>query len=623
MEEGNEKAAHLKREISLLGSFSMGFADVGADVFVAIGLVATYAAGFSPLAFLLASICYITTGLVYSELTTLYPYAGGAQIYGMRAKGDLIGFLAGWAIMLDYVLDIGLFSIASAGYLSFLLPQVSSEINLFSFKVNSIGLTAFLIVISLIIINILGIRESSLLNQMLVVSTLAIEVIVLFLGFLFVFNLEKFIVNFSQFGSPFKHPEVFYVGFSDLKTENMVYGVTLAMSSFIGIESIAQAAEETKNPARHIPKAFKSSIVAVVFFTLSFSILGLGVLGWKGLSKAVYNPIAQITVMVPGLGWFLSKIVALVAFAICIVSTNTGVIGVSRVTYSMSKYSLFPSWFSKLHRVRATPVRSIIIFGFIGGLLAFIGKIEFVASLYNYGAILSYVFVNFSHIALRKIDREAYKPWKTPLNVRLGDREISITALMGLTSTLTMFTLILMYHPDGRLLGTCWMAVGTLVYILLRKHLGLPVTGRFSAEKVKPSIPMLNTGVYLDPVTPFKTVVETISAKLEKMNNLYLLAVVDPGEMGISGFKQLEETKRDLEKSTFKVCRELRRRGYSCTYEVTVGETSKELLKLSDKHELDTVAFISKYKRRHVKGKRGKFVELMKKVKTLHLTPVS
>jgi len=93
------KKVSLKREIGLLGSFSMGFADVGADVFLAIGIVALYAAGFSPLAFLIASICYITTGLVYAELSELYPYAGGAQVYGTKAGGDALGFLVGWAIL--------------------------------------------------------------------------------------------------------------------------------------------------------------------------------------------------------------------------------------------------------------------------------------------------------------------------------------------------------------------------------------------------------------------------------------------------------------------------------------------------------------------------------------------
>mgnify|MGYP002153782807 FL=1 len=120
--EGEEAA--LKREVGWYGSFAMGYADVGADLYVAIGLVAFYAAGASPIAFAIASVTYVCTGLAYAELATAYPYAGGAQVYSMKAFNDMIGFIAGWAVMLDYTVDIALFSLASAGYLSFFLPSL-------------------------------------------------------------------------------------------------------------------------------------------------------------------------------------------------------------------------------------------------------------------------------------------------------------------------------------------------------------------------------------------------------------------------------------------------------------------------------------------------------------------
>src|SRR5713101_1320847 len=96
----------LKRDVGWYGSFAMGYADVGADVYIALGLVALYAGGRAPLAFLVAAITYVSTGLAYAELATTYPYAGGAHIYSMKAFNDLAGFVAGWAVMLDYTVDI-------------------------------------------------------------------------------------------------------------------------------------------------------------------------------------------------------------------------------------------------------------------------------------------------------------------------------------------------------------------------------------------------------------------------------------------------------------------------------------------------------------------------------------
>lgn len=100
MPEPKHEEVSLKREVGWLGSFAMGYADVGADVYVALGLVALYAAGASPIAFTIAAIAYVLTGLSYDELASTYPYAGGAQVYAMKGFNDFAGFLAGWMLLL-------------------------------------------------------------------------------------------------------------------------------------------------------------------------------------------------------------------------------------------------------------------------------------------------------------------------------------------------------------------------------------------------------------------------------------------------------------------------------------------------------------------------------------------
>jgi len=232
----------------------MGYADVGADIYVAIGLVAVFAAGASPLAFLIASITYITTGLAYSELATIYPYAGGAHIYAMKAFNDLVGFIAGWAVMLDYTVDIALFSLASAGYLSFFFPRIIGGqvlVDLLGLKlaIPYLGIIAGALVLLLLAVNIIGIRESSMFNEILVSFDLFVEAIILVSGFVLAFSLARFLGQVTTFGSPILHPNIAYALPSlGVQDQNFVYGITLAMTSFIGIESIAQAAEETRRP---------------------------------------------------------------------------------------------------------------------------------------------------------------------------------------------------------------------------------------------------------------------------------------------------------------------------------------------------------------------------------------
>lgn len=616
-----EEKVSLKREIGLLGSFSMGFADVGADVFLAIGIVTAYAAGFAPMAFMIASICYISTGLVYSELSALYPYAGGGQVYGMRASNDILGFLVGWAILLDYVLDIGLFSIASAGYLSFIFPWLHEEISiglgLFSFRTSFLGFTAFVIVLTLIILNLIGIKESSLFNIVLVVLTISTELVILILGFIFSFSIDLFLKQLSTFGNPNVLSDVFYTGLFGHQTENFIYGVTLAMSSFIGIESIAQAAEETRNPWKYLPRAFKLSIISIILFTLSFSILGLGVLGWEGLAQSVYSPIAVIAEKIPIIGGYFSIGVALIAFLITLVSTNTGVIGVSRVVYSMSRFRLIPELFSKLHPKRATPYISIIVFGLIGGALALTGEIHFVAGLYNFGALLSYFLVNYSHIKLRIVDKEAYRPWKTPLNISFKDYEISLVSLIGLLSTGLLFFLVVLYHPAGRILGISWVLIGIGLYISYRIYRGLKVIGRASEELLPPAIPYIHTAVLISEDISDNLIINALKYNLPDIHRLILIIHVKDRRLGKLSDEELLILRRHYMNRLREICEVLKEEGYKCDEEVIFGDDNYFIERLNELN-IDQIAIITP-KRPSRKGKRIYYHRLYPNIDVIYL----
>ena len=172
--EGGDGRVTLKREIGWFGSFIMGYADVGADVYIALGVVTLYAGGASPIAFLFASLAYIATGLAYAELASTYPYAGGAQVYSMKAFNDLFGFIAGWALLFSYTVDIALFSLASAGYLTFFVPSLKGGIEIFGFRLGLTSILAMSMVLFLAFINVLGIKESSKFNEYLIIPDLIV-----------------------------------------------------------------------------------------------------------------------------------------------------------------------------------------------------------------------------------------------------------------------------------------------------------------------------------------------------------------------------------------------------------------------------------------------------------------
>jgi len=601
-----EEEQSLKRDIGWYGSFSMGYADVGANVFIALGLVALYAGGRAPIAFLIASVTYIATGLAYAELATTYPYAGGAHVYSMKAFNDLAGFIAGWAVMLDYTVDIALFSLAAAGYLSYFLPADLTTISI-SFT-SPLGVLAVTLVIFLLLLNVIGIRQSSFFNEFLVALGITVQSIVLVVTLGLSFNWSQFVQEISTHGVAAMIPGTDYFLNTSIPLQNFVFAVTLAMSSFIGIESIAQAAEETKKPYRWIPRANKLSILFVLVFTIGLSAGGIGGIGADGLTANITNPVTAMAQAIPNIGIFLAPIVAATGFLLCYVSTNTGVIGVSRVVFSMGRYRLLPRWFYRVHRVFRTPVRAILIFGILGAVLALPGELELVANLYNFGALLSYIMVNVSLIILRNVEPDTYRAWKVPGEIRLpwkGRRlVIPWVSVIGTVFCVSIWLLIIAFHQEGRVLGAIWLLVGMTGFFIYRRWSRLPVLSKEGGREIKPSGYVMNALVLVRTPEDPRSVLEALRRALDPRFNLTLFNVIDPsvarpgpGEMGHYDYvRKLEEAEReDLED----IAKMLRNAGFRCQVRVVVGPLIEVLREEAESEVNDAVVLI---KRKTVKG---------------------
>ncbi len=182
---------------------------------------------------------------------------------------------------------------------------------------------------------------------------------ILVFGLLLAFSLARFLGQVTVFGSPETYVNIAYsLPSLGVQNQNFIYGITIAMTSFIGIESIAQAAEETKRPDKWIPRANKLSIISVVIFAVGLSAISMGLMGWQELAAARNDPIRAIAAHIPIIGPYLAPIVAATGFAICYVSTNTGIIGVSRIVFSMGRFDLLPHWFYKVHSKFKTPYQN-------------------------------------------------------------------------------------------------------------------------------------------------------------------------------------------------------------------------------------------------------------------------
>jgi len=487
----------LRRSVTPWGSFAWGYSDVGADIFVGLGLVLGAAAGASNVAFLFAGLVYVCIGLAYTELAAAYPVAGGGQYFVFRGLGDIFGFIAGWAVLLDFTIDIVLFAWSCIDYLSKLIPVLSFVTHPwvhFCVVLTVIG--------GLAALNIIGVRESSAFNEVVSGLDVVSETSILFFGFLFAFD-PQLLVHTMQVAWP--------------STFGLMNGVSLAIISFVGLESISQAAQETQRPASVIPRSSIGLILTILIFALSYSNLALGMHPWHALPKDALGhtqplwqylgnqdnngaAVAVLASYVPYFGALAAFYVPVLGAILLLISSNSGVFGSSRIAYAMSGAKLLPSLFQRVHPRFRTPVVSIAAFCGVGvvelvfaslpslspGVKAmyahlFRGEdgITFLGDLYAFGAAASYSFVFIALIALRLNDPQSPRKFKMPFNVPFtyrGNRvEFPIVAVIGFFGIASILAFTMITHAIGRVAGPTWIVCGIVGYMAYRRIKRLPV----------------------------------------------------------------------------------------------------------------------------------------------------
>jgi len=581
-----------KREIGWLGSFALGYGDVGPNIFIALGVITLFAGGAAPIAFALAATLYAIVGLVYAELAPTYPYAGGVHVYTIKAYNSFLGFVSGWSMVMAYVLCLSLFSVAAAGYLSYLIPSLSfPDYTILSFTFPGLGVLAALLASLLVLLNILGIKYSSLMVTTLVFLGLFIEALILSTGFVLKFDPDTFIRQVTIFGSEAVYQDVYYPPFLPLNISNFLYAVTLAMASFVGIESIAQAAEETRRPHFSIPKAAKMVVLVVAVSAILFPVLAVGSLDWRDVAAAYESPISKLVSTFPFVGPLLTPLVSLAAFILCYSSANTGLVGVSRLTASMGRFKLIPSWFYAIHQKFRTPYKTIIFFGAIGIFLALLGNIPFLASLYAFSAVISYVILMPTYLRLRRLEKEVYTPWQIPGSIKTVRGELPIFGLIGFAGLSTILVLMAIFHTFGKFLTAAWMLSGIALYIVYRKVVKASVIGEKDGRLVEPLSYRVKVGVLVRPYENIETAYRSIVHSFDKRFDIVLVSIV---EEIIKSDKKMEEVKKHVIDDLMYLCKRLRRDHYNVEAVVEVGNFEEVVSRMLDEGLFELVAYIQR-----------------------------
>src|SRR3989442_598871 len=255
--------SELRRDVSVWGSYMWGYAAVGADIYTALGIITLAALGLAPLAFLAAGIVFALVGLCYAEMASSYPLAGVGQYFTLRGLGDLSGLIAGAALVLDYTIDISLFTVVALGYFNYFLPLITFGHHATDFTI-SLGtpfgpvhlawlwlLESVAGIVLLIWLNVRGIKVSTNFNE--IIGTIAIfaQSVIVVAGFVLVWKPE-IVANQMLYNRP--------------TLSQFAFGSSLAIIAFVGLETISQVAQETRRPATIIPRTSIGLVISVIVF---------------------------------------------------------------------------------------------------------------------------------------------------------------------------------------------------------------------------------------------------------------------------------------------------------------------------------------------------------------------
>lgn len=477
MSDSSERVVHLqkqslKRVLGTAELFAVGYGDVGSSIYYALGLTALYALGATPIALAIAGFVFMCTALTYAEMGSTFPEPGGSATFSRYAFNDLISFIAGWGLLLDYIVTIAISAFAIPPYVKYIIPHESSA-------VSHVSATIVIIVI-LYLINVVGVKHSGRFSLILAIITILSQAFVVLAAMLLLLNLPYV----------FTHMKINVPG-ADWSPDwwQFTKGTAMAMVAYTGIESIAQLAAETKKPTVTIPRAIKWTMFTLVVLYFGISVVGLSVVSPQELGTTyIDDPVAGIVAQFPFGGQWLAPWFGVIAAIILLIASNAGLIGCSRLMFSMGEYYQVPHFFYRMHPRFRTPYMSLGVFTLLAIVIVVLsrGKMLFLADLYNFGAQIAFFSAHMSLLVLRWKKPTLQRPYRAPFNIPLGKgRSWPLTALIGAVATFAVWLVVIFTKPEGRNLGFAWLAVGTAMYFIYRRKKQLSVTGQLSIEKVK------------------------------------------------------------------------------------------------------------------------------------------
>ena len=443
----------LKRSLSALSLVALGIgAIIGAGIFTLTGVAASTHAGPAMVySFLLAAAGCAFAGLCYSEFSTMIPIAGSAYTYSYATLGELVAWIIGWALVLEYAVGAATVSVSWAATFDSILLSFGIELprslvaSPFDPRPGSLNLVAVIILCVVSTILIRGIRESARFNDFIVV--LKVAVVIFFIG------IGYFFINYQNY-HPFLPPNT--GEFGAFGWSGVLAGAGQIFFAYIGFDAVSTAAQEARNPKRDMPIGIIGSLAICTVLYILYSLVLTGIVNYKDLNVAA--PLAVAVDRMKGLPWigFLMKLGSLCGLTSVMLVM---LLGQSRVFYSMSNDRLLPKLFSDVHPVYRTPWKSNLVLMVFVSLGAAFTPIARLGNLTSIGTLFAFVVVCIAVVIMRRKRPDLPRPFRTPL--------VPLVPIVGVLVNLGLMAGLGGITWAAFLL---WMALGLIIYFTYSRH---------------------------------------------------------------------------------------------------------------------------------------------------------
>lgn len=449
--------------------FSIVYTVLASAIYFALGVVAGYALGLTPVVFVVSGVMFVLAAMTYVEGSSLHQDRGGSTVFARYAFNEMWSFVAGWAVLLDYVILIAATAFSATNYLGAFWGPLGDG------AVETLAVFAILGYVAVRNVRGFSTTRSSRIRA-LVVGDIALQLALIGLGLALFFDAGA-ITSTIHLGTT---PTV----------EDLVVALGIATVVSTGLESASGLAGEVQVSRRGLRRLVSASSLTVFVVYAGIAMVAISaqpvVDGRTALSSTYRDaPVLGIAAAFDQ-EWLrdgMRSAIAAVAAITLIAASNSAMLGLSRLAYSLSTNRQIPSALGRLHARRFTPWVLIVLATVIAGALAMPHDLDMLLGLYAFGALLGLTIAHAAIVRLRFSEPDSPRPYVTPFEVRLGRGTVPLPAVLGIVLSSAAWISVLVTHESARYVGLAWMAFGLALYVIYRRSTGKPLLTRVMVPK--------------------------------------------------------------------------------------------------------------------------------------------